>query len=507
VRFIDGLTVLCAVLLTRVSLPAQPTAIEAAINALGAKAIKTLRFTASGATFTVGQNFTPNDPWPRVTVTRYMVLVDYEHARMRQELVREMGETMPPGGGVPFTGELRQVQLSDVQSAWDIPVSADPSAGSMPAAPCTPPEAGGTAPRSSPAPHSQVPCALMLWATPHGFLQAADAHHPTTTPSGEGTVVSFAIDGRHKMSGIIDAQHRVVRVQTWTAQSIVGDMLVETVYEGDKDFGGVLFPSRIVQKQDGFPSLDLTVTDVTVNVPVDIMPPAEATITAVPAPVVESQAMADGVFWLTGSTHHSLAIAMRDHIVLVDTPNGEARASAVIAKAKELIPNKPIRYVVATHHHWDHLGGIRTAIDEGATIVTHRSNRAFLERAARAPHTIASDRLSNSKRPLTLRAVDGEGTLTDGRRVVKLYAMTAFDHTADMLMVYLPNEKLLAEADAYTPPDTPTTPLIAPKVPYAAALYDNIRRLKLDVQTIVPFHGLRTADLAEVMRQAGRHEE
>ena len=113
----------------------------------------------------------------------------------------------------------------------------------------------------------------MLWATPHGFLQAADAHHPTTTPSGEGTVVSFAIDGRHKMSGIIDAQHRVVRVQTWTAQSIVGDMLVETVYEGDKDFGGVLFPSRIVQKQDGFPSLDLTVTDVTVNVPVDIMPP------------------------------------------------------------------------------------------------------------------------------------------------------------------------------------------------------------------------------------------
>lgn len=487
--------------------PTQRSSIDAAIDALGASAVNTLQFTASGATFTVGQNFTPADPWPRVTLKRYTVFVDYEHARMRQELVREMGATMPRGGGVPFTGELRQVQLSDAQSAWDIPVSADPSAGSLPVTLSTQPEAGGTAPKPAPAPVSQVLCTLMLWATPHGFLKAARAHHATTTQSSEGTVVSFAIDDSHKMTGLIDAQHHVTRVQTWTAQSIVGDMLVETEYASYKDFGGVQFPSHIVQKQDGFPSLDVTVSAVNVNVAADLTPPAEATNAAVPAPVVKSQQVADGVFWLTGGTHHSLAIAMRDHIILVDTPNGEARAAAVIAKAKELIPNQPIRYVVAMHHHWDHMGGIRTAIDEGATIVTHRSNRAFLERAAIAPHTIAPDRLSKSKRPLTLQTVDTEGTLTDGTRIVKLYTMTDFDHTADMLMVYLPKEKLLAEADAYTPPDTPATPLIAPKVPYAAALYANIRRLELDVHTIVPFHGVRTADLAEVTRQARRHED
>lgn len=88
--------------------------------------------------------------------------------------------------------------------------------------------------------------------------------------------------------------------------------------------------------------------------------------------------------------------------------------------------------------------------------------------------------------------------------MVKLYARKGFDHTDDMLLVYLPKERLLAEADAYTPPDTPATPLIAPKVPYAAALDDNIRRLKLDVRTIVPLHGMRTAEVAEVARQAGR---
>jgi glyoxylase-like metal-dependent hydrolase (beta-lactamase superfamily II) len=83
--------------------------------------------------------------------------------------------------------------------------------------------------------------------------------------------------------------------------------------------------------------------------------------------------------------------------------------------------------------------------------------------------------------------------------------MTGFDHTGDMLMVYLPKEKVLAEADAYTPPDSPATEVIAPKVPYAAALYDNIQRFRLKVRMIVPFHGARTIDLAEVSRQGGRN--
>jgi glyoxylase-like metal-dependent hydrolase (beta-lactamase superfamily II) len=109
-----------------------------------------------------------------------------------------------------------------------------------------------------------------------------------------------------------------------------------------------------------------------------------------------------------------------------------------------------------------------------------------------------------SQKPIKLETIDAERTLSDGTRTVKLYTMTGFEHTADMIIVYLPKEKILAEADAYTPPETPTTPLIAPKVPYASALYDNIRHLKLDVQTIVPFHGTRTADLAEVIRQARR---
>jgi glyoxylase-like metal-dependent hydrolase (beta-lactamase superfamily II) len=133
-----------------------------------------------------------------------------------------------------------------------------------------------------------------------------------------------------------------------------------------------------------------------------------------------------------------------------------------------------------------------------------RSSVAAFERSvtANAPHTINPDRLSKSKKSLKLQTVGAEGALTDGTRTIKLYTMTGFDHTKDMLLVYLPKERILAEADAYTPAPTPTTPLITTKVPYAAALYANLQRLKLDVATIAPFHGPRTVDVAEVARQA-----
>src|SRR5205814_10654717 len=114
--------------------------------------------------------------------------------------------------------------------------------------------------------------------------------------------------------------------------------------------GAARFPSHILQKQAGFPALDLNVTSVSANLPIDIVVPDNVSNAPPGTPVsVKTQKLAEGVFWITGGTHHSLAIEMNDHIVLVDTPNGEARALAVIAKAKEVIPGKPIRYVVATH--------------------------------------------------------------------------------------------------------------------------------------------------------------
>jgi glyoxylase-like metal-dependent hydrolase (beta-lactamase superfamily II) len=488
---------------------AQGDAVKTAADALGAANIKTLGFAGSGANFSLGQNFTPNDPWPRVPVTTYTALINFDTASMRTEILREMGATMPRGGGAPFFGQQRQNQQVSGDYAWNVPVPNPPPAGAAPAGPPAggPPAAAPAAPPAAPAPGNQVERMLFIWSTPQGFVKGAMANNAAQKAVPAGTEVSFTVAGKYKVVGIINGKGEVEKVQTWIDQSIVGDMLVETTYSDYKKFGTVMFPAHIAQTQDGFPTLDLNIAAVSANMPVDIAVPDNVRNAPASAPVtVTSEKLADGVYYLTGGTHHSLAIEMKDHIILVDTPNNEARAQAVIDKTKELIPKKPIRYVVTSHHHWDHLGGIRTAMAEGATIVTYNTNKAFLERVAKTPHTINPDKLSMMKnpKPVKVQAMMADSKLTDGTRTVELHLLTGYEHTGDMLVVYLPKEKILAEPDAFTPPAMAGTPLIPPAVPYAAALYDNIQRLKLDVQAIAPFHGARKTDVAEVAKAAGR---
>src|SRR5262245_11305499 len=480
-----------AVLMLGSALTAQQrTALQTAADALGVAKIKTLQFTGSGANFSIGQNYLPNEPWPKVDVKNYSASINYDTGSLRAELLREMGAVMPRGGGAPFFGEQRQVQVVSGNYAWNVP-----------ARPANAP--AGTARPVAPAPDTQLERMLAIWSTPQGFIKAAMANNASMRNARGGTEVSFTVGGKYKLTGIINAQGQVEKVQTWIDHPIVGDMLVETTYSGYKDFGGVLFPAHLVQTQDGYPSLDLTISSVTANPAVDIAVPENVRSFTPPPVRVESQKMGDGVFYLTGGTHHSLVVEMKDHIVVVDTPNNEARASAVLAKAKELVPNKPIRFVVTSHHHWDHLGGIRTAINEGATIVTYQSNKAFLERVAKTPHTLNPDLLAASKKAVKVQTVGDKGQLTDGTRTIELYRMAGFDHTGDMLMVYLPKEKLLGEPDAYTPPAQAGAQLIPPAVVFAKALYDNIQRLKLDVKVITPFHGNRMTDMAELTRAAG----
>ena len=462
----------------------QQTPLQKAAALLNVENVKTVQFVGSGKNFSVGQNYTSSDAWPPVTVKNYTGLINYETNSARVELVREMGAVMPRGGGAPFFGEQRQVQVVSGDYAWNVPP--------MPGAP------------AAPAPDAVAERMLSIWSTPTGFVKAAMANNATTTPNGTGTDVSFTVGGKYKMEGTINADGQVEKVRTWFDHPIVGDMLMETTYSDYKDFGGgVTRPSHVVVTQDGFPSLDLTISAITANPVVDITVPDNVKAFQPPAINVTSQKLANGVFYLTGGTHHSLAIEMADHIVVVDTPNTQARGEAVLAKAKELIPNKPVKYVVTSHHHWDHLGGIRAAIAEGATIVTHESNKAFIERVAMTEHTLRPDRQSEVKKAAVVQTIGDDGQLTDGKRVIELHRLQGYEHTGDMLVTYLPADRILGEPDAFTPPAQAGTPLVAPAVPSAKALADNIKRLKLNVRTIAPFHGNRLTDVAEVDKAAG----
>src|SRR2546421_10251207 len=123
--------------------PSNESVLDRAAHALTAGKIETLRFTASGASYTVGQNFAPDLPWPRVTLKSYTASINYKTGSMQIDLLRQMGTAMPRGGGVPFTGESHQIQVVSGPYAWNVPVNESIQGGAGPATPCTIPEAGG----------------------------------------------------------------------------------------------------------------------------------------------------------------------------------------------------------------------------------------------------------------------------------------------------------------------------------------------------------------------------
>src|SRR2546428_2128011 len=242
----------------------------------------------------------------------------------------------------------------------------------------------GTAPVAQAQPAAVEERTVEVWTTPQGFLKAALANAATSQPANGGSEVTFTA-GKNRYVGTINAQNQVELVKTWIDNPVLGDTLVETAYSDYRDFGGVMFPAHIVRTMGGYPVLDITISEVKANPAVDITVPDAVRNFTPPGVKVDVQKLADGVYYLTGGTHHSVVIDQRDHIVVVEGPQDEQRSLAVIAKAKETTPNKPIRYLINTHAHFDHSGGLRTYVDEGATIVTHEMNRSYYEQAWRAP--------------------------------------------------------------------------------------------------------------------------
>ena len=130
---------------------------------------------------------------------------------------------------------------------------------------------------------------------------------------------------------------------------------------------------------------------------------ASAPAVAGPPPAnVAAEELAPGVWFLGGQSHHSVLVEFTDHLTLIEAPQNDVRALAVIAKARELRPNKPLTQLVMSHHHFDHSGGVRAAISEGLTVITHKASAALIEDMAKRPHTIVPDALAKNPKPATV---------------------------------------------------------------------------------------------------------
>ena len=450
--------------------------IEAVGKALGESGLKSIEFSASGVLFQPGQSQAPGQAWPRFNIKSHTRAINYEAAAMREEWVRTQANDPPRGGGVqPIRGEQLQVFVVSGEQAWNVMGDA-----------------------AVPAPIALVERQAQLWITPHGLVKAALAQNATK----QGPTIAFTLPNRVPVKATVNAQNLLERVELALPNAVVGEWPLEVTYSDYKDFGGVKFPGKIRQSIGGHPSLDLTVTDVRPNAAVQVAVPEPVRQGGNPYTRVATQMVADGVWYLTGGTHHSVLIEMKDHLILCEVPLNDERTLAVIAEARSLVSGKPIRYAVNSHHHFDHSGGLRAAAGEGITVITHEINRAYVERNLAAPARISPDHLAKSGKKGMVEGVKDKRVLTDGTRTVEIHHITGILHDDGMLMVYLPKEKLLVQADAFTPIPANATPPTPPS-PFNVNLAENIARLNLAVDNHLPLHG-RMVPMAELNRQIGK---
>jgi glyoxylase-like metal-dependent hydrolase (beta-lactamase superfamily II) len=308
-------------------------------------------------------------------------------------------------------------------------------------------------------------------------------------------------------------------VQTWLENPIFGDMLVEAEYSQYRDDNGLKFPAQIVQRRGGWPVFSAYILGAFPN-PADIQqlvtspaPPAGRGGPGGGGPAAgaaagpTSEKLADGVFRINGA-YNALAIEFADHVVLFEPgPQNEARAQAIIAETKKVIPNKPIRYGIISHHHFDHTSGLPAVVAEGITIVTPAVNKAFLERALSAPRTLAPDSQAKSGLKPKIEGFAGDRRVfQDATRTLEVHVIKGLPHADGLVVGYLPKERLLIYADMFNLPPA-NAPVPDPPVVGTMVFLENIERLKLDVDRIMSVHSLnpdRLTSVADIRASLGK---
>jgi hypothetical protein len=510
--------------------------LQAVSKNIGADNLKTLEYTASGMVAAPGQGYDPipvligvPESWPRFAVTNYTMTIDYTTMSSRESYTRtspqrpvlfpglELGggehgnQSDPPfkrGGGFINDPTPRQIDLRNAGNiAWDV---------------------NNNAPQRQwdylfgidTAEYRQLEIIL----TPHGFIKAALAQgaNPMLVPGGGAArrVVLNNVLGKYKVIGTLE-DNVVQLVETWIPNPVVGDMRVTHEYDRWKDFGGFKFwtgdHSHFVDatQQD---NRQYRVLNARANVsvaPETFAVPAAVQQATRPQVRVQSTRLADGVWLIGGGSHNNVLVEFRNFLAVVEAPQNDERSVAVVAEARRLVPNKPIRYVVNSHYHWDHSGGLRGLVAAGAQLVTHDGNVEYYNRMMfGTPRRLMPDSLSHreellgtSIRPQYVRVTNQPAMITDrawgspdAGRIMEFYSVGTgsppwSSHNEFFIVAYLPREGIMINADLYTPPaagaDTPEAPPEG-----VVALGHIIRSNNLNVTQHVPIHG-----------QPGSHEQ
>jgi len=473
----------CAAAFLVAALSTAPTAaddgakmvIDEASRAMGVAGLHAITYTGLGAIGNFGQSRTISFGLESTALGNYVRTIDFTVPASRAA-----GDTQPPaavrGGPLPPMGTYSLI-VTPATPAWAEQ--------------------------------------LEIWVTPWGFLKGAaanDATLKTTKINGVPYKVltwspaQKAPSGLpYKVAGYIDADNLVEHVETWVGHPIFGDLHHEFFYKNYQSFAGIMVPARIDQRQVGMQTFVMRVAAALGNPP-DLERRMSGPPPPPPPPPLQPAAaekLAGGVYRITGG-YVSLAVEFKDYVVVLEGGQSEARGLAVIAEAKKLFPAKPIKYVVMTHPHFDHMSGLAPFVAEGARILVDDNAKFFTEASLGTPRTLVGDAMATSKKKPKVEGVVAQRELKDGTRSLMLYHVDKLEHSDAMLIAWLPKEKILFTADFNEPrPGQPVSPSIA-------VLMANLDRLGIDVERHVTVHApnpdrvLTKRDLLDLMKRAAQ---
>lgn len=462
-------------------------AIASAAGALGGKdkimAVKTLVIEGSGVAPNIGQNPFPEGPLPTWWIPEFKRSIDLANGRARNEQHRI--------GMFPFAlpTDQRQNQNLDGDVAFNI-------------------NADGRVQRAPDA--AVADRRVEMLGTPVTIVRAAlDPGAKMGAPHKMGTreLIDITTAKGDKLTLALDGTTHLPASVSWmTSSDNLGDVVNTTSFEDYETVSGIRLPKHYVTKIDfrDWISGDFRVSKNAVDGDVgDLAAPTAVKSAAAPGhPVisVDAQPVAKGIWWLagTGGNAFSILFEFDDHLTLFEAPTSEARTKAVIDKARALVPNKPLTEVIVTHHHFDHSGGLRTAVAEGLTVISHQGNEGIFKEMTSRKATLKPDLLTKSGKTLKFRGMDDTLVLKDKSMEIDLFRLIDNTHSPYLIAAFVPRDNLLVQGDLID--------MTWVLHPWAENYRKNLALRKIHFAKDIPVHG-RIATFDEEMAALAEMEK